>query len=236
MKNYAIYDRMEIMNSLNLPTLIAIMALSCALVFIPQTWKWIMTHFVTLAHESGHAIMGMLTFGRVGHIKINFDRSGETVTSRGVRLLPIGACLSLLAGYPFPVLLGSFMIAASQTTWYMVSFWVVAAIGGMCAVFVRNIFGFLIVAIWAAFFAYLALGNPPYAMAAFVAAAMFLILGGVKDVVGLIRMYFRKATGDTDLGILKGHTRIPEGIWLVMITGISTVAPVFIYTTLSIIK
>ena len=223
------------MNSLSLPTLLIISALSCALVFIPHTWKWVMTHFVTLAHESGHAIMGILTFGRVGHIKIHFDRSGETVTSRGLRILPIGACLSLLSGYPFPILLGAFMLAASQTAWYMIAFWVVAAIGVMCAVFIRNVFGFLIVAIWAAFFAYLAIENPPYAMTAFVAAAIFLILGGLKDLVGLIRMYFRKQTGETDLGILKGHTHIPEGIWLIMMTGISTVAPVFIYTSLSII-
>lgn len=223
------------MNSLSLPTLIAISALSCALVLIPHTWKWVMTHFVTLAHESGHAIMGILTFGRVGHIKINFDRSGETVTSRGLRILPIGACLSLLSGYPFPILLGAFMIAASQTTWHMAAFWIVAAIGGMCAVFIRNFFGFFVVAIWAAFFAHLAINNPSYAMTAFVAAAIFLIVGGLRDVFGLIRMYFRKQTGETDLGILKGHTRIPEGIWLLMITGISTVAPVFIYTSLSVL-
>jgi hypothetical protein len=224
------------MNSLSLPTIIVISAMACALVLIPQTWKWIMTHFVTLAHESGHAIMGILTFGRVGHIKINFDRSGETVTSRGSRILPIGACLSLLAGYPFPVLLGAFMIAASQTTWHMIAFWAVAAIGVMCAVFIRNFFGFLIVAIWAAFFAHLAINNPPYAMTAFVAAAIFLIIGGVRDLFGLIRMYFRKQTGETDLGILKGHTHIPEGIWLIMITGISAVTPFFIYTSLSILN
>ena len=223
------------MNTLSLPTIIVISALSCALVMIPQTWKWIMTHFVTLAHESGHAIMGILTLGRVGHIKINFDRSGETVTSRGLRLLPIGACLSLLSGYPFPIILGTAMIAASQTGWYMIAFWAVAAIGVMCAIFIRNFFGFLIVAIWAAFFAHLAINNPPYAMTAFVAAAIFLIVGGIRDVIDLIRMYLNKQTGETDLGILKGHTHIPEGIWLLLITGISAVAPVFIYNSLSVI-
>jgi hypothetical protein len=48
--------------------------------------------FVTFVHESGHALAGLLTGGRVGGLTVFADGSGVTLTSGGSRLLilPMG--------------------------------------------------------------------------------------------------------------------------------------------------
>src|SRR5438552_3074829 len=65
--------------------LLAAAAISIALWFIP--FAGVLTYpfriFVTFIHESGHAIAALLTGNSVESLRISFDASGETYTTRG---------------------------------------------------------------------------------------------------------------------------------------------------------
>jgi hypothetical protein len=64
-------------------------AITVALWFIP--FAWIVTYpfriFVTLIHETGHALATLATFGSVNRIQLAWNGSGLTETAGGVRLL-----------------------------------------------------------------------------------------------------------------------------------------------------
>jgi hypothetical protein len=63
-------------------------AVTVALWFIP--FAWVVTYpfriFVTLIHETGHALATLATFGSVNRIQLAWNGSGVTETAGGVRL------------------------------------------------------------------------------------------------------------------------------------------------------
>ncbi|HYL98060.1 MAG TPA: M50 family metallopeptidase [Blastocatellia bacterium] len=79
-------DRNEIKNSFGL--LLICSAITVVLWFIPFigfiTYPFRM--FVTLIHESGHALAALITFGSVQRITLDWNGSGLTWTNGGIRL------------------------------------------------------------------------------------------------------------------------------------------------------
>lgn len=67
---------------------------------------------VTVVHELGHAVVGILCGRRFNGFVINRDMSGHTVTTGRPR--GPGIILTTLAGYPMPAFVGAAMIAASM--------------------------------------------------------------------------------------------------------------------------
>jgi hypothetical protein len=68
--------------------------------------------FVTFVHESGHALAGLLTGGRVGGMTVFADGSGVTLTSGGSRLL------ILPMGYVGAALFGAALFYVTNTVPY----------------------------------------------------------------------------------------------------------------------
>lgn len=64
--------------------------------------------FVTFIHEGGHAIVALLTKGRVEHLVIHPDASGETYTTGGITILIASA------GYLTSAAYGALLLALSR--------------------------------------------------------------------------------------------------------------------------
>ena len=193
------------------------------LCFIPYTWKFLMTHFITLAHEYGHAFLGVFTEGSIHKIKIHLDSSGETSTYRERKFIPVGSVLTTLAGYPAPILLGSFLITSVDETWRPWSAVALLIFGLFCLLFIRNLFGLVMALIWVGLFGSLVIFNPTNLNEITMVAGMVFLIGGVKDMLTLCRMWFKKDADGSDLGILKEAVHFPQVFSLMVMIAISVV-------------
>ena len=87
----------------------AVIAVVVALVATPA-WTQV-RQIVTVVHELGHAVVGVLCGRRFTGFVINRDMSGHTVTIGKPRGL--GIILTTLAGYPMPAIVGAAMTVAA---------------------------------------------------------------------------------------------------------------------------
>jgi len=85
-------------------------ALAAAVVLVTPLWV-ALRPVVTVVHELGHAVVGVLCGRRFTGFVIRPDMSGHTVTSGRPR--GPGLVMTTLAGYPMPALVGAGMIAAA---------------------------------------------------------------------------------------------------------------------------
>lgn len=220
------------MNNYNVWFVAGAAAIWLALCMFPAVWKFI-SHAITLVHEAGHAIIGLLTGRGITHIKIRMDASGETMDGGRISPVPFAHTLALLMGYPAPVILGTFLLASINTAWIETAFFAATAIGIMTLIFIRNFAGFFITLLWIASMGSVAALNPTAQNPAVYFVAMFLIVGGLRDIYGLCRMYGRGVAGETDLGILQRHIFIPKIISLIFIIAIATVVPFFMFQAIA---
>lgn len=97
------------------PRSVAILAgIALALVLIPFLWR-IVRLGVTLVHELGHAMTGVLVGRTFTGFVLRADMSGHAITkgkSRGA-----GLVLTTWAGYPAPALVGTLLIWAGTRGW-----------------------------------------------------------------------------------------------------------------------
>lgn len=211
---------MEEYNFWDLTWRIAVIAVLCIL---PWTWKGFITHLVTLAHEYGHAVIGLLTNAHVRKIKIRWDSSGETATIRRSTLLPIGSTLTTLAGYPAPVIFGALLISSIDETWAHTLMWVLTGLGLFFLLFIRNFFGLVMALLWIAFFGYLAIFNSVHMTEICLWVGIVFLAGGIRDLFGLFRMWLNKNADGSDLSILKEATGIPQIVsYTVMVAAAGT--------------
>src|SRR5882757_4055179 len=88
-------------------------ALAIALIFVP--FASVVTYpcnlFVTLVHESSHALAALATGGSVESITISPDTSGLTLTRGGSRLI------TLCAGYTGATLFGAILLVLLRKEW-----------------------------------------------------------------------------------------------------------------------
>lgn len=95
-------------------TLGMVVALGAAAVVVPASWRMLRLA-VTLVHELGHAVVGVLVGRRFTGFVVRGDMSGHAVTvgpSRGA-----GRVVTTWAGYPAPAALGTLMIWAAAQGW-----------------------------------------------------------------------------------------------------------------------
>ncbi len=90
-----------------------VVAIVATLVATP-VWTHV-RQIVTVVHELGHAVVGVLCGRRFTGFVINRDMSGHTVTIGKPRGL--GITLTTLAGYPMPAIVGAVMIVAALSGW-----------------------------------------------------------------------------------------------------------------------
>jgi hypothetical protein len=213
-------------------------AVALLVVTAPRLWR--LTRIaITIAHESGHALVSVLTGRKLEGIRLHADTSGETV-SRGRRKGP-GIVLTALAGYLTPPLLGVGAAALLATHRVTLLLAVLVVLLVAVLVMIRNWYGGLaVLTTIAVLTAVIWLANPALRAAFAYAVAWFLLFGGIRPVVELSRARRRRdtvrpapgrrlATGSPGAGMsdadqLGWLTGVPAGVWVALFALFAVVA------------
>jgi hypothetical protein len=187
-----------------------------ALVVVANTGTWRLAgKVITIAHEGGHALVSVLSGRRLDGIRLHTDSSGVTY-SRGKRSGP-GLVLTAAAGYIMPSLLGAgaaWLLAEQHLTAML---WLALVLLAATFLAIRNVFGAVaVLATAAAVFAvsYYA----PAAVQAGLAylAVWFLLFGGIRPVLELVRGRRRSWSRTSDADQLARMTGLPSGAWITL--------------------
>lgn len=211
-----------------------------ALCFIPKFWLYL-RHFSTLTHEVGHAVVGMLTGGRLRGIALHPDSSGETTTAHVVGRNKISRVLTSFAGYPSPAIYGTALLITIASG-YQNSAWIIMlSMSILCLVFARSFFTVIVGLSFAvAPFLFLFVAQEaPLVLQNSVAYAFIgvLLYGSVRSLVELTNLTHRGLDEGADSVSLQKYTGISRWFWLVMLW-IGTVAgsPVVGWMVLQVVK
>lgn len=179
-------------------------------------------HVVTVAHEGGHALVGLLVGRRLTGIRLHSDASGLTITSG--RRDGLGIVATLAVGYPSPSLLGlgAAWLLANHYSHLVLLLSLVLLVG--VGLSVRNAFGLLTIAVLGAtVFAVLRWASPDAQSLFGWTAAWVLLLGGPRAVWELRRARRGTRPARTDADQLAVLTRLPATVW-VGLFAVTTVA------------
>ena len=99
---------------LSAPQVTVVLLLALIVVITPPVWQ-VVRLAVTLVHELGHAVVGVVVGRQFTGFVLRGDMSGHAVT-RGPARGP-GRIASTWAGYPVPALLGAAMVWAAGRGW-----------------------------------------------------------------------------------------------------------------------
>ncbi|MER7073033.1 M50 family metallopeptidase [Terrabacter sp. NPDC000476] len=100
--------------ALGAPRLVVVLAVALALVLAPPVWG-VVRLVVTLVHELGHAVVGVLVGRSFTGFVLRGDMSGHAVTRGPVR--GAGRVASTWAGYPAPAVVGALLVWAAGRGW-----------------------------------------------------------------------------------------------------------------------
>jgi hypothetical protein len=176
------------------------------------TWR-ISRHVITIAHEGGHALVGLLTGRRLSGIRLHSDTSGLTVT-RGRPTGP-GMVFTSMAGYLTPSLLG--LLGAVLLTSGRITLMLWAALLVLLAmlVMIRNVFGVLSVITTTGIVFAISWYTSAQVQAAFAYFSVWLLLiGGVRPIGELQRLRRRGQLPDSDADQLARLTPFPGWFWV----------------------
>ena len=206
-------------------------AVALILVLLPATWPRVRLG-ITVAHEAGHALVAVLVGRQLRGIRLHSDTSGVTV-SRGRPTGP-GVVAMLAAGYLTPALLGlgaALLLADGRSVGLL---WLLVLVLGALLVWVRNVYGFVVVVVAGA--GVLALswyaGGTVQSVAAYL-VAWLLLLAAPRPLVELLASgRRRRRTSDPDQ--LAALTHVPAVVWTLvllvanlagLVVGVGTLAP-----------
>jgi hypothetical protein len=198
----------------------AALALALLSVVPRKVWRWARLG-VTAVHESGHATVALLVGRKVTAIHLRSDASGVTI-----HYGPGGwfrRFMTAAAGYPAPGLLG--LAGAGLIAYREPRIWLVAllALGVVNVVlWIRNVFGFVVMAAWIAGLGWLFVRGTAGVDALVSAVAVwYLALGGLRAALEVPRS---PAPSDAaDVGKL---LHLPSGLCKVGFILVGTVAVV----------
>ncbi len=175
---------------------------------------------ITIAHEGGHAVVGLLAGRRLGGIRLHSDTSGVTVTSGRPRGL--GMIATVAAGYVMPSLLGlggAWLVASRHIGALLVGS--LALLAAML-VALRNVFGVLSVAVCAAaILATLWLGSSTIQAELAWTMTWLLLLGGVRPIWELQRTRHGRSGPTSDADQLAALTHLPAVVWVALFAGVA---------------
>lgn len=171
--------------------------------------------FNTLIHENGHAIVALLTMGKIRKIELFADTSGSTITMTNNR---ISRFLTSLAGYPASAgaaFLLYFLLKQQQ------EFTILISIGALIAInlllFVRNTYGIIWLISFGGLLYFLFYMDNPLAMrTAVIFFAGILFWGSLLSPAYLIVMAWRFPKNAGDATNLNKLTGIPSFLWSVL--------------------
>jgi hypothetical protein len=168
---------------------------------------------ITLAHEGGHALIGLLLGGKFGKkaIVLNHDGGGAT----GITIGGLGRLLMLLAGYLGPSAVG---FSGAELLVHGFAPRAVLMLDLVFAIFVlvltRNAFGLLVSASTVAVLWVGAVRAVPDVQRVFAYVwVWFMLMGSTRVIPHLYRGMLRQ-NGDQDPELLQKQTHIGDVVWL----------------------
>lgn len=179
-------------------------------VTVPPLWR-LVRPAVTIVHELGHAIVGVLMGRRFTGFVVSADMSGHAVTVGPRR--GIGRILTLLAGYPAPAVLGVVLVQLALVGWAGAALFAALVVLVVSLVFTRSAHTVLAVLATAAVIGVTWwYGSPGVVTALTLGAGAFLLLGAWRH-LGAVMTSRRRSE---DPGQLAQLTGIPAALWNLM--------------------
>lgn len=187
----------------------ALPALALALVAVVVPVIWLRARLaVTIVHELGHAVIGMLLGRRFTGFVVSADMSGHAVTVGPRR--GFGRVASTWAGYPAPAVLGALLVQLAFGGWAGAVLLAALVVLVLSVVFARSVHTVLTVLVTAALVAAVWWwGGPLGAACLLLGAGVLLLLGAWRHLGAVI------ATGGRhdDPGQLAELTGVPAWLW-----------------------
>jgi hypothetical protein len=185
----------------------AFTGLAIALGLVLGLWE-IAGHASTIAHEGAH-VVGMILLQRgVSHVLIDYDdeqgHNGETAPAPGTNMFSVLAAAVGYWGPPLFGLLGAALLVHGTATGTL---WVFLLLLGGLILFVRNLFGILVVAaVGALFYLTVTYGSAQAQLLVACTWVWLLLLAGVVKA-------FERFKEGADYGILRDNTGITRYFW-----------------------
>jgi Peptidase M50B-like len=207
----------------------AVAALIVALLAVMPSRVWRGARLgVTAVHESGHAIAALLVGRKVTAIHLRPDTSGVTIHyGRGGR---IRRAVTAAAGYPAPGVLalgGAFLVEYREPQIWLAALLALGVVN--VVLWIRNLFGFVVMAAWIGGGGWLILRGTAGGDALVSSVAVwFLVLGGLRAASEVPR-----APGASDAADLGKLLHLPSGLCKVGFVVVSATAVVAVATVLA---
>lgn len=127
------------------PVFAALVGVGVAAMLLAPVTGHALSQVVTLVHELGHALVGLVVGGRVQRVSLALDASGETLTLMGGRHPKARLTAFTLAGYPAPPLAGLLAAASVASDDHRLLLLLSAVlVAAALVLWVRNLWGILV--------------------------------------------------------------------------------------------
>lgn len=209
-------------------TWVLVLCLAAAVVLsMPRgTWRGFGL-VVTVVHELGHALAGLLTGRRVMRIRINADHSGVTHSmGRGA-----SAMWSTFWGYPFPALVGAAWTAAVGAGYWPLAATLSAMVLVVSLAVMRGWLSWLVTTTTAALLLLLAWFDLSIGRWFLLAVGAALWIGALRAWFNLVRQHVRagrRRLPSSDATLLAAGTGVPAWLWLAAFLGVIALCGVWI--------
>jgi hypothetical protein len=173
----------------------------------------------TIAHEVGHCVVVVPFGGRIRRIDLHADGSGEAWVDlgrvpRGIRWLI--RIVNLFAGYSAPLWAGVLLVTASLAGNRVLATIVLAVIGVVALLFVRNRFGLVVVVGFDVLAAWTALSDSPWAALVVAAVGALFVVDGLRNVWQVAVWSVTGARVRTDFHLAAEEMHLPAVVWFLL--------------------
>lgn len=180
----------------------------------------------TIAHEVGHCIVVVPFGGRIHRITLQSDGSGEAQVDlgrvpHGIRWLV--RILNLYAGYSAPLWAGVLLVTGTLAGNRVLTTTVLAVIGIVALLFVRNWFGLLVVVGFDVLAAWVALRPSEGTVLVVAAVGALFVVDGVRSVLQVAGWIATARKVRTDFHITAGEFHGTAGLWYALFVVVNAV-------------
>lgn len=184
------------------------LAVVAALVAVPPLWRAVRV-LVTVVHELGHAVVGIVCGRRFTGLVLRGDMSGHAVTVGRERGL--GRVLSTWAGYPAPAVVGAAAVRLAGAGWSAPLLGVTTALLLVGLLRVRSWYtAVVMLTLTAATGALWWWGGAELRGAVVLGSGAFLLVGAWRH-LGAVMTH---PSAGSDPAVLARLTRVPRSLWL----------------------